>query len=99
MQTEFIAVPPAWTVGHAIDYMRDTSDLPDRFYELYVIDPNYRLLEKAGYMKIGRDSDGKTPVSLTPKGEGFLSQLEGVKKSKKDNNDEYAVPLAQRPRA
>src|SRR5207248_2447772 len=60
-------------------------------------DPNYRLFEKAGYLKIGKDSDWKTPVSLTPKGEAFLSQLEGVKKSKgKDNNEEYAVPLAQR---
>ena len=44
MQTEFIAVPPSWTVGHAIDYMRETADLPDRFYELYVIDPAQRLL-------------------------------------------------------
>jgi Mg/Co/Ni transporter MgtE len=26
MQTEFIAVPPDWTVGQAIDYMRDTPE-------------------------------------------------------------------------
>jgi magnesium transporter len=38
MQTEFIAVPPDWTVGHAIDYMRETSELPDRFYEIYAVD-------------------------------------------------------------
>jgi magnesium transporter len=38
MQTEFIAVPPDWTVGQAIDYMRDTPDLPDRFYEIYAVD-------------------------------------------------------------
>jgi len=38
MQTEFIAVPPGWTVGQAIDYMRDTPDLPDRFYEIYAVD-------------------------------------------------------------
>src|SRR4051812_27200934 len=38
MQTEFIAVPPNWTVGQAIDYMRDTQELPDRFYEIYVVD-------------------------------------------------------------
>ena len=38
MQTEFIAVAPAWTVGQAIDYMRETPDLPDRFWELYVVD-------------------------------------------------------------
>ena len=25
MQTEYIAVPPSWTVGHAIDYLRETD--------------------------------------------------------------------------
>jgi magnesium transporter len=38
MQTEFIAVPPDWTAGQAIDYMRDTPDLPSRFYEIYAVD-------------------------------------------------------------
>src|ERR1700716_4119919 len=38
MQTEFVAVPPDWTVGQAIDYMRDSPDLPDRFYEIYAVD-------------------------------------------------------------
>jgi magnesium transporter len=38
MQTEFITVPPEWTVGQAIDYMRDTANLPDRFYEIYAVD-------------------------------------------------------------
>ena len=38
MQTEFITVPPEWTVGQAIDYMRDTPDLPERFYEIYAVD-------------------------------------------------------------
>jgi magnesium transporter len=38
MQTEFIAMPPDWTVGQAIDYMRDTPDLPERFYEIYAVD-------------------------------------------------------------
>ena len=44
MQTEVIAVPPDWTVGRAIDYMRDTPDLPDRFYEIYVIDADRHWL-------------------------------------------------------
>lgn len=44
MQTEFIAVPPTWTVGHAIDYMRATPDLPERFYEIYVVDDAGRLM-------------------------------------------------------
>jgi magnesium transporter len=38
MQTEFITVPPDWTAGQAIDYMRDTPDLPNRFYEIYAVD-------------------------------------------------------------
>jgi magnesium transporter len=44
MQTEFIAVPLDWTVGQAIDYMRETSDLPDRFYEIYAVDEDKRWL-------------------------------------------------------
>jgi magnesium transporter len=38
MQTEFITVPRDWTVGQAIDYMRETPDLPERFYEIYAVD-------------------------------------------------------------
>jgi magnesium transporter len=38
MQTEFVSVPPDWSVGQAIDYMRETPDLPERFYEIYVVD-------------------------------------------------------------
>lgn len=44
MQTEFIAVPPGWNVGEAIDYMRETAELPERFYELYVVDAAGRFL-------------------------------------------------------
>src|SRR5439155_22299188 len=62
MQTEFIAVPPSWTVGHAIDYMRETADLPDRFYELYVIDRTRRLL---GAVALGRLLRTKRPVPIT----------------------------------
>ena len=31
MQSEFISVPPFWTVGQTIDYLRETEDLPDDF--------------------------------------------------------------------
>ena len=59
-------------------------------------DPHYRLLEKESYLKIGKDVNYKTPVSLTPKGEAWLAEIAGVKKSKNGDNDEYAVPLAER---
>jgi magnesium transporter len=42
MQTEFITVPPDWTAGQAIDYMRETPDLPGRFYEIYAVDKAQR---------------------------------------------------------
>ena len=45
MQTEFVAAPEYWTVGHAIDHARELGEeLPEVFYELYVIDPGHRLL-------------------------------------------------------
>ena len=43
MQTEFIAVPPFWTVGQAIDWMRETDDLPERFSQIFCIEPTFRL--------------------------------------------------------
>lgn len=44
MQTEFIAIPPFWTVGQTIDYLRSEQDLPDEFFQIYVVDPGYSLL-------------------------------------------------------
>ncbi len=60
-------------------------------------DPQYRLLEKAGYLKTSKAAKGKTQVSLTGEGEALLADVAGVKKSQdKEGNDKYAVPLAQR---
>jgi magnesium transporter len=44
MQSDVIAVPPFWSVGQTIDFMRDSDELPDTFYELYVVDAGHRLL-------------------------------------------------------
>lgn len=62
MQTEYIAVPPFWTVGQAIDYMRETEDLPESFYELFVVDPSYRLI---GTVALDRLLRTKRPVSVS----------------------------------
>ena len=62
MQTEFIAVPPAWNVGQAIDYMRETSDLPDRFFELYVTDESGRF---RGAVPLDRLLRSKRPVPIS----------------------------------
>lgn len=45
MQREFVAAPEFWTVGHTIDHARETGeDLPDQFFEIYVIDPGFKVL-------------------------------------------------------
>ncbi|WP_230989415.1 magnesium transporter [Devosia faecipullorum] len=44
MQTDFIAIPPFWTVGQTIDYLRSEKDLPDEFYQIYVVDAAYKVL-------------------------------------------------------
>jgi magnesium transporter len=62
MQTEFIAVTPTWTVGDAIDHMRETADLPDRFFELYVVDGEGKLL---GAVALDRLLRTKRPVPVT----------------------------------
>ncbi len=44
MQAQFVAVPEHWTVGEVIDYLRTEEDLPDEFFELYVVDPRFHVL-------------------------------------------------------
>ena len=61
MQTEFIAVPPDWNVGQAIDYMRETTELPDHFYELYVVDEGGHFL---GAVPLDRLLRSKRPVPI-----------------------------------
>src|SRR5215813_11496216 len=61
MQTEFIAVPPAWTVGRTIDYLRETPDLPERFWEVYVADSAGRL---QGTVALDRLLRTKRPVPI-----------------------------------
>jgi magnesium transporter len=51
MQRELVAVPLHWSVGQAIDYLRNTKDLPDDFYSLFVID---RLNKPVGSVALSR---------------------------------------------
>ncbi|WP_400765267.1 magnesium transporter [Methylosinus sporium] len=46
MQTTLIAVPPFWSAGEVLDFFRATEpdELPDNFFEVFVVDPAYRLL-------------------------------------------------------
>ncbi|HLM81678.1 MAG TPA: hypothetical protein VK302_13815 [Terriglobales bacterium] len=60
-------------------------------------DPNYRLLEKAGIIKLAKAAQGSVLVSITPEGERLMSGVPGFKKSKEaDGTFSYQAPLAQR---
>jgi magnesium transporter len=61
MQTDLIAVPPFWSVGRTIDYMREAKELPDRFYEIFVVDPAYHLIGSVGLDRLLRS---KRPVPI-----------------------------------
>jgi hypothetical protein len=59
-------------------------------------EPNYRLLQKAGIVKLAKASKGSVTVSLTPEGERLLSALPGFKKESKDGGFSCQAPLAGR---
>jgi hypothetical protein len=60
-------------------------------------DPNYRLLQKAGWLKLGKDKGQITPVILTDQGEQQLQGIAGVQKTQeKDGTTAYKVPIAER---
>jgi magnesium transporter len=62
MQRELLAVPSNWTVGETIDYMRAAKDLPDDFYDLYIVDPKHQPI---GYVPLSRAMRARRPVKLT----------------------------------
>lgn len=61
MQREFVAVPAFWTVGEVIDFLRESDDLPDDFYDVFVVDPRHRLI---GYIALNRVLRAKRPVKV-----------------------------------
>ncbi len=46
MQTTMVTAPPFWTAGQTLDYIHDVSEdeLPDSFFDVFVVDPGHRLL-------------------------------------------------------
>lgn len=61
MQRQIITVPPFWTVGQTIDYMRETENLPNEFLQLFVVDPAFHPL---GTVPTSRILRTKRPVQI-----------------------------------
>jgi hypothetical protein len=59
--------------------------------------PHYRLLDKAGILKVGKGNGRTFPIALTAQGQKLLAEINDVQKLKeKDNTELYVVPLAER---
>ena len=41
MRSDVVAAPPYWTIGQTLDFLRDTEDLPEDFWEILVVDPTH----------------------------------------------------------
>jgi magnesium transporter len=54
MQREVLAAPQFWTVGQTIDHVRGSDDLPELFFEVYVIDPSFKPLGAAPISRVLR---------------------------------------------
>jgi magnesium transporter len=62
MQREVVMAPEHWTVGQAIDFMRERSDLPAQFYHVVVVNPR---LHPVGNVTLGRIMSSRRDVALS----------------------------------
>jgi magnesium transporter len=76
MQREFVAAPEFWTVGETIDHLRATpEDLPDTFFEIYVVDPTFKPIGAAQLSTILRAARD-TPLRTVMTAPQFLVRQE-----------------------
>ena len=55
MQRDMVTLPEFWTVGQVIDYLRDgDNDLPEDFYDVFVVDPAHRLVGSVPLSRVMR---------------------------------------------
>ncbi|MGB0514229.1 MAG: magnesium transporter, partial [Wenzhouxiangellaceae bacterium] len=61
MQREMVALPQDWTVGQAIDFIRQSEDLPDQFYHVFLVAPS---MKPVGYVGLGRLLSSRRTAAL-----------------------------------
>lgn len=70
MERNFVAIPQFWTVGKTIDYMRMADDeLPEEFFDIFVIDPMYRVIGEIPLSRIARSKRSESIASLMEEGD------------------------------
>lgn len=61
MQREVVTAPEHWTVGEAIDFLRNAEELPDQFYHVILVDPRWH---PTGYVTLGKLLSSKRNIAL-----------------------------------
>ena len=62
MQRQLFSVPEFWTVGQTIDFLRsDNEDIPEDFYDVFVVDPAHRPV---GTVPLSRIMRTNRPVAI-----------------------------------
>lgn len=65
MQRDYVVLPEIWTVGEAVDYIRQVgNELPDDFHEIYVVDAAHRLVGVLSLSALLRHSRNATVREL-----------------------------------
>ncbi len=64
MQQEIVVVPPFWSVEQTLHFIRTGKDLPGAFYDIFVVDPKYKLLGTVSLNKLMRANDADKLKSL-----------------------------------
>jgi magnesium transporter len=67
MQRELVAAPEFWTVGQTIDYLRTKPDLPDEFYDIYIVNPRFEPVGSIPLSKMVRSRRGVLLTELKMK--------------------------------
>ncbi|MEO1019106.1 MAG: magnesium transporter [Pseudomonadota bacterium] len=61
MARAFVAVPDYWVVGQTIDFSREGEDLPEEFFEIYIVDARYRPV---GTVPVGKILRSRRSVAM-----------------------------------
>lgn len=61
MQREVVMAPEHWNVGEAIDYLRNSDNLPEQFYHVVLVDPRLRPV---GNVTLGKLMGSRREVML-----------------------------------
>lgn len=59
LQKNLVSVPGKWSVGKVIDYFRTDEELPDEFYEVFIVDPMHHPIGTVALNKIIRSDRDK----------------------------------------